>query len=182
MPCRLMSCVWGMEAVRMLNKAGVSTDGSFAVVFLDADTVVVQNSDELFNCPGFCATLRHSERFNSGVMVITPSSRLFDNIMESIHVTNSYTGNVSLISCASLDSTSLSFARCPCGVFCVHSVTGIRSVTCVKLTVKFWLREVQYMFVAGSKCSHCARCFLSQSCYRYVASPSFGCAGVIRAS
>lgn len=68
-----------------------------AVIYLDADTVVVQNSDELFSCPGFCATLRHSERFNSGVMVITPSKRLFRTMMDSINVMHSYTGRASVL-------------------------------------------------------------------------------------
>jgi inositol phosphorylceramide glucuronosyltransferase 1 len=62
------------------------------VVYLDADTIVIHNMDEIFSCPGFCATLRHSERFNSGVMVITPSKALFTSIIESIATTQSYTG------------------------------------------------------------------------------------------
>jgi inositol phosphorylceramide glucuronosyltransferase 1 len=63
-----------------------------AVVFLDADTIVIQNMDEVFKCPGFCAALRHSERFNSGVMVIHPSKELFQRIMDSIATFSSYTG------------------------------------------------------------------------------------------
>ena len=63
-----------------------------AVVFLDADTIVVNNMDEAFKCPGFCAALRHSERFNSGVMVITPSEATFKGMMDSIQSTDSYTG------------------------------------------------------------------------------------------
>lgn len=37
-----------------------------AVVYLDADTVVVSNADELFTCDGLCGVLRHSERINTG--------------------------------------------------------------------------------------------------------------------
>lgn len=62
------------------------------VVFLDADTMMLHNSDELFSCPGFCATLRHSERFNSGVMVITPSEELYIDMISKIHSLPSYTG------------------------------------------------------------------------------------------
>eukprot|EP00210_Caulerpa_lentillifera_P005197 g4966.t1 len=62
------------------------------IVFLDADTLMLRNSDELFLCPGFCATLRHSERFNSGVMVVTPSEELYKDMMSKIHTLSSYTG------------------------------------------------------------------------------------------
>ena len=41
-----------------------------AVVYLDADTIVVRNIDDLFKCGKFCANLKHSERLNSGVMVM----------------------------------------------------------------------------------------------------------------
>jgi hypothetical protein len=63
-----------------------------AVVFLDADTVAVNNLDELFRCPGFCAVLRHSERFNSGVMVLRPSRKLFNDMLDRITTVSSYTG------------------------------------------------------------------------------------------
>ncbi|CAD7702913.1 unnamed protein product [Ostreobium quekettii] len=62
------------------------------VVYLDADTVMTKNSDVLFSCPGFCATMRHSERLNSGVMVVTPSKMLYDDMMSKIEEYPSYTG------------------------------------------------------------------------------------------
>lgn len=62
------------------------------MIYLDADTIVVHKMDEVFGCPGFCATLRHSERFNSGVMAISPSKSVFDSMIESIASTSSYTG------------------------------------------------------------------------------------------
>lgn len=65
------------------------------VVYLDADTLVLQNVDVLFDCPGFCATLRHSERMNSGVMVVTPSETTFKDMLSKIDSTESYTGHVS---------------------------------------------------------------------------------------
>lgn len=43
------------------------------VVFLDADVIVTQNIDELFKCGSFCASFRHSDLFNSGIMVVKPS-------------------------------------------------------------------------------------------------------------
>jgi inositol phosphorylceramide glucuronosyltransferase 1 len=69
------------------------------VVFLDADTIVLKNSDVLFQCPGFCAVLRHSERLNSGVMVVTPSKALFQDMTSKITQLPSYTGYVCPMPC-----------------------------------------------------------------------------------
>jgi len=63
-----------------------------AVVFLDADTLVVRNMDEAFRCPGFCASLRHSERLNSGVMVLHPSKAIFADMISQVDRLPSYTG------------------------------------------------------------------------------------------
>jgi len=63
-----------------------------AVVYLDADTIVVRNIDDLFKCGKFCANLKHSERLNSGVMVVEPSATLFNDMMSKIKTTASYTG------------------------------------------------------------------------------------------
>lgn len=62
------------------------------VVFLDADIMVIRNMDSLFSCPGFCASLRHSERFNSGVMSLEPSKETFEDMMKKIKEMPSYTG------------------------------------------------------------------------------------------
>ena len=52
-----------------------------AVVYLDADTVVKQNIDDLFLCDGLCGVMRHSERLNTGVLALqvgrVPQFRLF---------------------------------------------------------------------------------------------------------
>jgi len=65
------------------------------VVYLDADTVVLKNIDELFECGGtrgYCANLKHSEHMNTGVIVATPDESLFDDMMRNIHSTHSYDG------------------------------------------------------------------------------------------
>ncbi|KAI8114133.1 hypothetical protein M9434_002259 [Picochlorum sp. BPE23] len=62
------------------------------IVFLDADTIVVENIDSLFLCNGFCAVLRHSERFNSGVMAIQPAAFDVDDMLSHIKDMPSYTG------------------------------------------------------------------------------------------
>lgn len=63
-----------------------------AVVFLDADTIVTRNMDEAFGCPGFCGAMRHSERLNSGVLVVEPSTKVFRDMLSKIAQLPSYTG------------------------------------------------------------------------------------------
>lgn len=62
------------------------------IVFLDADTIVVENIDSLFLCDGFCAVLRHSERFNTGVMALAPAAFDADDMLSHIKDMPSYTG------------------------------------------------------------------------------------------
>ncbi|KAF8392200.1 hypothetical protein HHK36_022542 [Tetracentron sinense] len=62
------------------------------VVYLDADTIVVKSIEDLFKCSKFCANLKHSERLNSGVMVVEPSETLFKDMMSKVATTPSYTG------------------------------------------------------------------------------------------
>ncbi|CAN8260481.1 unnamed protein product [Cochlearia groenlandica] len=62
------------------------------VVYLDADTIVVKNIDDMFKCSKFCANLKHSERLNSGVMVVEPSEALFNDMMKQVKTLSSYTG------------------------------------------------------------------------------------------
>uniref|UniRef100_A0A0D3FXZ4 Hexosyltransferase n=1 Tax=Oryza barthii TaxID=65489 RepID=A0A0D3FXZ4_9ORYZ len=62
------------------------------VVYLDADTVVVKSIEDLFKCGKFCGNLKHSERMNSGVMVVEPSETVFKDMMRQIDTLPSYTG------------------------------------------------------------------------------------------
>lgn len=65
-----------------------------AVVYLDADTIVVKNVEDLFKCRKFCANLKHSERLNSGVMVVEPSEKVFKDMMTKVNTMYSYTGGM----------------------------------------------------------------------------------------
>ncbi|KAK9292970.1 hypothetical protein L1049_020952 [Liquidambar formosana] len=62
------------------------------VVYLDADTIVVKSIEDLFKCGKFCANLKHSERLNSGVMVVEPSETVFNDMMSKVNTLPSYTG------------------------------------------------------------------------------------------
>ncbi|CAL5365221.1 unnamed protein product [Camellia sinensis] len=62
------------------------------VVYLDADTIVVRSVEDLFKCGKFCANLKHSERLNSGVLVVEPSQTVFNDMMTEVNTLPSYTG------------------------------------------------------------------------------------------
>ncbi|GAB4855358.1 Inositol phosphorylceramide glucuronosyltransferase 1 [Ancistrocladus abbreviatus] len=62
------------------------------VVYLDADTIVIKSIEDLFKCGKFCANLKHSERLNSGVLVVEPSGKLFSDMMGKVSTLPSYTG------------------------------------------------------------------------------------------
>lgn len=57
---------------------------------------MVKNIEELFKCSKFCANLKHSERLNSGVMVVQPSTALFNDMMSKVKTLPSYTGGVKI--------------------------------------------------------------------------------------
>lgn len=64
------------------------------IVFVDADTVVLRNVDELFERPAIAAApdFFMPDRFNSGVMVIEPSHELFGRLHGSLLASPSYDG------------------------------------------------------------------------------------------
>ena len=64
------------------------------VVWLDADTVVLRNIDELFARPCLAAASDFfmPDRFNSGVMVLDPSAELFGKLMVSLAAAPTYDG------------------------------------------------------------------------------------------
>ena len=68
-----------------LNKLKMYTLTNYRrIVWLDADAIVVKNVDELFKCGKFCASYRHSDNFNCGVMVLEPSLEELQKIINHI--------------------------------------------------------------------------------------------------
>jgi hypothetical protein len=64
------------------------------VVLLDADTLVLQNVDDLFERHGFaaCPDFFLPDRFNSGVMVLEPSAEVFRGMLEALPRAATYDG------------------------------------------------------------------------------------------
>jgi len=63
-------------------------------VFLDADTLVLRNIDELFERPDFAAApdFFMPDQFNSGVMVLQPSAARFAAMEAALTTSNTYDG------------------------------------------------------------------------------------------
>ncbi len=84
---------WGVYTKLMIFNMTTEPFKYKRLVYLDADTVAARNIDELFLCDAsLCAVLRHSERFNSGVMVLEPSEETLKDMLNHIQTTPSYTG------------------------------------------------------------------------------------------
>jgi glycogenin glucosyltransferase len=64
------------------------------LVVLDADTIALQNVDELFQRPAFAAApdFLLPDRFNSGVMVVEPSEQTFAQMFDALFTLGSYDG------------------------------------------------------------------------------------------
>ena len=56
------------------------------IVYLDSDTLVYANIDELFHCGKFCAAYRHSDLFNSGVLVVKPDLQEYRELISKIGI------------------------------------------------------------------------------------------------
>ncbi len=64
------------------------------VVLLDADTLVLDNVDDLFDRPGFAAAPDFflPDRFNSGVIVLSPSRDTFGRMVDALADASGYDG------------------------------------------------------------------------------------------
>lgn len=67
--------------------------GCAKVAYIDADTMLIQNPTPIFvTCPGFCATMKHSDRFNASVLVLTPGENILKNMTDSVKTVIRYDG------------------------------------------------------------------------------------------
>ena len=85
-----------------LSKVGSYFSGAFSklhlwnmtdydrIVYLDSDMLVVSNIDHLFNCGTFCAAYRRMDLFNAGVMMLIPSTEIFQEMLSMLPYTHSY--------------------------------------------------------------------------------------------
>ena len=108
---RLQDLGWTVRDVAPLHSAGAQPlyprfDSVFAklrawqltefdkVVLLDADTLVLQNIDDLFERPHFAAApdFLMPDRFNSGVLVLEPSAKTFAAMVKSVDTAPTYDG------------------------------------------------------------------------------------------
>ena len=114
---------------------------SFAVVYLDADTIVVKNIDDLFKCGKFCANLKHSERLNSGVMVVEPSEEVFKDMMRQVNTLPSYTGGTMSTNQSATFDLLDEFFWCLC--FC-SIIARTCHILCEIFLLRFWMTPCTY--------------------------------------
>jgi alpha-N-acetylglucosamine transferase len=64
------------------------------LVVMDADTIALQNIDELFERPAIAAApdFLLPDRFNSGVMVVEPSEQIYGRMVDALFELESYDG------------------------------------------------------------------------------------------
>jgi len=62
------------------------------VLYLDADTIVIHNTDEIFNCGHFCATFMNNLAFHTAVLVVKPDVVEFQRLIDGLKVMESYDG------------------------------------------------------------------------------------------
>lgn len=62
------------------------------VVYLDADTLVNENVDELCSCNAYHCSVVRNTFFNSGVIVAIPSLTIYNDMMSKYTTMHSYTG------------------------------------------------------------------------------------------
>jgi inositol phosphorylceramide glucuronosyltransferase 1 len=62
------------------------------LVFLDADALVLRDLSDLFRCGAFCAAFINPCHFNSCLMLVTPSTALFDDMIQKLTTLPSYDG------------------------------------------------------------------------------------------
>lgn len=62
------------------------------IILIDSDAILLKNIDHLFQCGTFCAVVRHSDLFNSGVMVIRPSTKMYKALLNKTSLLKSYDG------------------------------------------------------------------------------------------
>lgn len=62
------------------------------IVFIDADALVLMDLSSVFSCGTFCATFINSFYFNSGFMLVTPNTTVFEDMQLRLPKTPSYDG------------------------------------------------------------------------------------------
>ncbi|CAL1155613.1 unnamed protein product [Cladocopium goreaui] len=64
------------------------------LVYIDADCLVLENVDELFDrsCPAFCPDVFPPDKFNAGVMVLEPSRKIFQEMLTQVEQMPSHDG------------------------------------------------------------------------------------------
>ncbi|TKR80624.1 hypothetical protein L596_014672 [Steinernema carpocapsae] len=63
-----------------------------SVVHFDLDALPLVDVSELFRCAAFCASFRHSDKFNCGVFVLRPDQKTYKDLLDKMGQMDSYDG------------------------------------------------------------------------------------------
>lgn len=80
-------------------------------VFLDADTLVLQNIDDLFNRPEISAApdIGWPDCFNTGVFVFVPSKQTYDALVAHALAVGSFDGKIFVSKCSLLETLVITY-------------------------------------------------------------------------
>eukprot|EP01061_Rhynchopus_euleeides_P021098 TRINITY_DN3430_c0_g2_i2.p1 TRINITY_DN3430_c0_g2~~TRINITY_DN3430_c0_g2_i2.p1 ORF type:complete len:499 (+),score=185.44 TRINITY_DN3430_c0_g2_i2:128-1498(+) len=62
------------------------------VIFLDADVILMQHADFLFNCGHFCAVFFNPINFHTAILVVKPDRAVYDDMVNKIETLGSFDG------------------------------------------------------------------------------------------
>lgn len=63
-----------------------------AILYLDLDVLPVRDLTPCFLCGSFCAIFRHSDKFNSGVLVLKPNLTVYEDLLAKAPILPTYDG------------------------------------------------------------------------------------------
>eukprot|EP00897_Mesotaenium_endlicherianum_P003673 jgi/Mesen1/3333/ME000191S02472 len=83
---------WIVELAEMMSNPNAKRPPRLWGVYTKLRIFNMTHIDDAFACREFCANLKHSERLNSGVLVVRPSRALFEDMLAKVAWMPSYTG------------------------------------------------------------------------------------------
>jgi len=121
------------------------------LVFMDIDTFLIRNVDELFCATGFAAAKRLGVAgFNGGVFSFEPSAKLYDTIFKSMLKYMQEPGEKKFAMQTLLHRTFGEKFFCVDIVYNCHGLCGDNIVGCKQLSSKCGINDEQHMFARGA--------------------------------
>ncbi|VDM74273.1 unnamed protein product [Strongylus vulgaris] len=62
------------------------------IMYLDLDILPIRDLTPFFQCGSFCATFRHSDKFNAGLLVLKPNLTVYEDLLAKAPELSTYDG------------------------------------------------------------------------------------------